>query len=435
MKTQLVAVVVLAGWVLACSSDDDGGVEPVNRAPTIDFIFDKIGVVQGSAADLSVDVADADGDPVTVTWTATRGTIAYLNTEHTLARWSVPNSVGSDTLTIDASDGTATTRIKEAVKVGWPHSQADAPAVFQKSRSPYIVSLSGLPPILSINGGATVIEAGTELLLETPATVIDVTDSLIVAGTLAEPVVIRPNVRDQTCGDDRGWWEGIKIYTDFPQDGVLDMNYGQVWYARYGVRLRDQGSTRIRNSSIKCSDEAGVLHEGVGTLVLQDSEVSNGHVDGIEIGGSSAVLLPDSVLIDRCDIKLNGGTALAMDLADASQEVPIVVQYTNFEFNAAHGITLAREVFPRIHYNRFFANGVGSVNGLNSIWLFNGYPGGVSFPTLDATCNFWGSSVSNPATIAGLIRDHVDAPGGVGTTVDFDPWLNADPRVTPPACP
>jgi Right handed beta helix region len=434
VKNRLVAVVVLAGWAVACSSDDDGGVEPVNHAPSVEFIFDKIAVVQGSTADLSVDVADADGDPVTVTWTPTRGTIAYLNTEQTMARWSVPNTVGTDTITIDASDGTVTTRIKEAIKVGWPHSLADAPAVFQKSRSPYIVSLSGSPPILSVNGGATTIEAGTELLLETAATVIDVTDSLIVAGTLAEPVVIRPNVRHQTCGDDRGWWEGIKIYTDFPQDGVLDMNYGQVWYARYGVRLRDQGSARIRNSSIKCSDEAGVLHEGVGTLILQDSEVSNGRVDGIQIGGSAATLLPDSVLIDGCDIKLNGETALAMDLVDTFQEVPIVVQYTNFEFNAGHGITLAREVFPRIHYNRFFANGVGSVNGLNSIWLFNGYPGSVSFPVLDATCNFWGSSVSNPATIAGLIRDQADS-GAVGTLVDFEPWLNADPRVTPPACP
>jgi hypothetical protein len=212
------------------------------------------------------------------------------------------------------------------------------------------------------------------------------------------------------------------------------MNYGQVWYALIGVRLRDQGSARIRNSSIKCSDQTGVLHEGDATLILEDTEVSNGRLDGVNIGGPSVTLLPDSVLIDGCNIELNGGAALTMDLPDTFQQVPIVVQYTNFEFNAQHGITLARAVFPRIHYNRFFANGVGSVNGLNSIWLFNGYPGGVTFPELDATCNFWGSSVSNSATIAGLIRDQADT-GAVATLVDFEPWLNADPRVTPPTCP
>jgi hypothetical protein len=401
-------------------------------------LFGKIGVVQNTTPELSVDVADPDGDPVTVTWTATRGTITYLDAEHTTVRWGAPNGVGSDTLTISASDGTTTTRIREAVKVGWGFTGASAPVTFQKSRSPYIVSVTGSPPILSISGGSTTIEAGTELLLETPATVIDVTDSLLVPGTFAEPVVIRPNVRNQNCGDDRGWWEGIKVSTFAPQDGYLDMNYGTVWTALVGVRLRDQGSARIRNSAIKCSDEAGVLHQGAGTLILEDTEVSNGRVDGVNIGGSAATLLPDSVLIDGCNIKLNGGpnggAAINMDLPDTFQEVPIVVQYSNFEFNAQHGITLARAVFPRIHYNRFFANGVGSTNGLNNIWLFNGYPGGVSFPVLDATCNFWGSPVSEPATIAGLIRDQADT-GLVATLVDFDPWLNADPRVTPPTCP
>jgi hypothetical protein len=91
-------------------------------------------------------------------------------------------------------------------------------------------------------------------------------------------------------------------------------------------------------------------------------------------------------------------------------------------------------VFPRIHYNRFFQNGVGSTSGVNRIWLFDGYPGGVTFPVLDATSNFWGTSVSNPAAIAGLIRDMTDAPA-VETVVDFDPWLNVDPREPPAKCP
>jgi hypothetical protein len=38
----------------------------------------------------------------------------------------------------------------------------------------------------------------TGVLTTTAGTVIDVTDSLLVLGTLAEPIVIRPNVRNQT---------------------------------------------------------------------------------------------------------------------------------------------------------------------------------------------------------------------------------------------
>jgi hypothetical protein len=316
----------LAGWVAACSSSDDGAVEPTNRVPTIDFLFTKIGVVYNTSVNLSVDVADPDGDALTVTWVTTRGAITYLNAEHTLVSWSVPNSVGTDTVTISASDGIATTRITEVIKVGWPFNGQTALAYFEKSKSPYIVTVGGSPAVLSVNGGATIIEAGTELLLETPGTVIDVTDSLTIAGSVTEPVVIRPNVRHQVCGDDRGWWEGIKVSTDFPDDGNLDMNYGQIWYAQYGVRLRDQGSARVRNRAIKCSGQYGVLHEGDATLILEDTEVSDGRLDGIAVGGPAVTLLPDSVLVDGCNIKLNGRTGLALDLFDVLEEVPVLIQ-------------------------------------------------------------------------------------------------------------
>lgn len=424
----------LAGWVAACSGGDDGGVVPTNRVPTIDFIFTKIGVAYNTSVNLSVDVADPDGDALTVTWAATRGAITYLNAEHTLVSWSAPNSVGVDTLTIDASDGTATTRITEVIKVGWPFVGQTALAYFEKSKSPYIVMVTP-STVLSVNGGRTIIEAGTELLLETPGTVIDVTDSLVIAGSFSEPVVIRPNVRHQLCGDDRGWWEGIKVNTvDFPPvDGHLDMNYGQIWYAQYAVRLLFQGSARVRNSVIKCSGQNGVLHEGAATLIIEDTEVSNGRLDGIAVGGPAVTLFPDSVLVDGCNITLNGRTGLALDLPDVLQEVPILVQNSNFEYNAEHAITLARAVFPRIRYNRFLANGVGSTSGLNNIWLFNGYPSGAPVTELNATCNFWGSSINNPATIAAMIRDASDTPS-VTTYVDFEPWLNEYPPVTPPTC-
>jgi len=211
------------------------------------------------------------------------------------------------------------------------------------------------------------------------------------------------------------------------------MNYGEVWYAQYGVRLRDQGSAWIRNSAIKCSGQNGVLHEGDATLILEDTEVSNGGLDGVAVGGSAATLLPDSVLIDGCNIQFNGQTGIALDLLDTFQEAPIVIQNNNVEYNAQHGITLARAVFPRIRYNRFFGNGAGSVNLLNHIWLFDGYPNGAAVTVLNATCNFWGSSISNGATIAAWIRDAADA-GAVTTSVDFDPWLNEDPRVMAPTC-
>ena len=417
------------GALLSCSSGGGGGVEPVNHAPTISFEFTKIGIVKNTPAQLSVNVSDADGDPLTVTWSVTRGTVASLNAENTLVRWTPPNVVGTDSVTIKVSDGVASASIVSEIKVGTPFSGNSAPPTFSKNQSPYIITVP-VSGVLAVTLRPTFIEPGTELLLETPGCVIDVTDSLVAVGTPSEPIVIRPNVRNLTCSDDRGWWQGFKVYTDFPVNGHVDLDFAQISYANWGVRLRDLGSATILNSSIRCSGSNGVLHEGGGRLILEDTEVSNGELDGIGIGGPASTFLPDSVVIKGCTVTLNGRTGIAFDLDDQLQEVPITVEYTNLEFNAEHGISLARAVFPSIHYNRFFANGAGSPFLLNHIWLVNGYPNGVAVTQLNAACNFWGAPVSNLATIDAMIRDSLDT-GAVGTRVVANPWSQENPLVLP----
>lgn len=420
------------GVLLSCSSGGGGGVEPVNHPPTVTFAFNKIGIVRNTPTQLSASVSDPDGDPVTVTWSVTRGTIASLNTANTLVRWTPPNVVGTDSVTVKVSDGSASASVVSEIRVGSAFSSNTALHAYLKSQSPYIVTVPG-SGVLAVANGKTVIEPGTELLLETAGCVIDVTDSLVATGTLSEPIVVRPNLRNLTCGDDRGWWQGIKVYTDFPVNGHVELDYAQIWYGNWAVRMRDQGSATIRNSFIRCSGTNGVLDEGGATLILENTEVSNGVLDGVAIGGPSSTFLPDSVVIDGCNIKLNGRTGLVFDLDDQLQEVPITVEYTNFEFNTEHGISLARAVFPKIHYNRFFGNGTGSTSGLNHIWLVNGYPNGVAVTELFAECNFWGAPVTNISTIEAMIRDATDT-GAVGTRVVASPWSNENPLVTTSTC-
>lgn len=425
------AAVAVSSLLAACGGDDGGGVEPVNQAPTIALQFSKIGVVRNTPVQLSVSVNDLDGDPLTVTWDVTRGTITSLNATNTLVRWDTPATVGVDSVAVEVTDGTATRSVAIEIKVGRPFNGNDAPPVFLKSESPYIVTVTGTPPVLIVSASSTTIEPGAELLLETPNTVIDVTDSLIAVGTSADPIIIRPNLRNLTCSDDRGWWEGIKVATDLVVDGYVELDYVELWYGRFAVRLRDQGSATIRNSTIRCSGQNGVLHEGGGTLLVEDTRISDGAFDGIAV--ESLTFFPDSVLISGCDIIFNGRTGLALDLDDQAQVVPIIVEYSNIEFNGEHGITLRNAVFPSIHYNRFFGNGIGSTSGLNHIWLFSGYPTGPAVPTLDAACNFWGAPVANVATIEATVRDGQDT-GTVGTDVLVTPWSNENPLVSTSTC-
>ncbi|HXV14166.1 MAG TPA: right-handed parallel beta-helix repeat-containing protein [Candidatus Krumholzibacteria bacterium] len=366
-----------------------------------------------------------------MTWSVTRGTITPLNAAGTLVQWTVPLEVGVDSVTASANDGTTSRSVVTEIKVGTAFSGAIAPARFEQARSPYIVTVTGFSPVLAVTGRVTVIEPGTELLLETANTVIDVTDSLIAVGTPGAPIVIRPNVRNLTCGDDRGWWEGVKVYSDAPSHGYLELDYADLSYGRFSVRLRDQGSAVIRNSAIRCSGQNGVLHEGGGVLLLEDTQVTDGEFDGVAV--DSDTFQPDSILVSNCRINFNGRTGVMLRLNDPLQDTPILIEYSEVRFNAEHGITLENAVFPEIHFNSFFGNGAGSTSGLNSIWLVNGYPGGASVTEVDATCNFWGAPVTNQSVIDAVVRDNTDT-GAVGARVVTSPWSNENPLVTPSTC-
>jgi hypothetical protein len=423
---------------LGCASGGDS-VTPVNRRPTIDLLFTKIGVVRGIPVNLSVAVDDMDEDPLTVTWSITRDpsktALTPQNADKTVVRWATPVAAGTDTLTVRVSDGQLNSSVTAIIKVGYAASGQTALSLYEKAKSPYIVAPPSGNPLFTIpEGQTTIIEAGTELLIDVPGTVIDVAGgTLIVNGTSVDPVTIQPNDRSFQCGDERGWWEGVRgsTFSDGVNtfDGFIDLDHTEIRYGQNGIRLRDNANAVVTDCMIRCSGDAGMLIEGHGSLMAIDTEVSNGRADGIAIAAIASI--PDSVIVRGCDLRINGSSGIRMAIADPSGSVPIVVEYNKIEFNFTRGITLSHAEFPQIHFNQFSGNGVGT--GVTNIYLENGFPEGASVPQLDASCNYWGAPVANQSTIDGTIHDSLDS-GAVGTRIVVSPWLNASPFTTPPTC-
>ncbi len=420
---------------LGCTSGGDT-VTPVNRPPTIDLLFTKIGVVRGVPVNLSVAVDDLDDDPLTVTWSITRDpnktALTPQNPEKTIVRWATPVAIGTDTLTVRVSDGQVSSSVTALIKVGYAASGQTALASYVKARSPYIVSPPAGNPIFSVSEGTTTtIEAGTELLIDVPGTVIDVAGSTLIAnGTSTEPVVIQANDRTFKCGDERGWWEGIRGATSIGGvNGLIELDYTEIRYGQKAVRLRDNASAVVTNCMIRCSGDAGILVEGSGSLTAIDTEISNGRADGIAIAAFASI--PDSVIVRGCDLRINGSSGIRMAIMDPSGSASIVIEYNKIEFNFSRGITLSHAEFPQIHFNQFSGNGVGT--GVMNIYLENGFPENVSVPQLDASCNYWGAPVAQQSTIDGTIHDSLDS-GAVATRIVVSPWLNASPFTTPPTC-
>ena len=413
--------------LLACSSDDT--TEPANQPPTISFTFKPIAVGKGpgSSAILTVAISDPDADDqLVVNWTITRGALTPLNAQQTQARWSIPVTIGMDTVAAVVSDGEATASVEAEIAVGTLKFSNSMQTGWDPAGSPFILEplnngITTLSPGQTIN-----MPAGIEILFGTPGGSIQVEGTLNLMGTAANPIVIRPNDRTLRCQSGRGWWEGIRV---FGLDGAVVADYTEVWYGRRNVWLREFGSATLTNSVLRCGGEAGVAIGGTGSLSIDNCFIDNNLVDGILIEQESSTQTLTSVSITNSNISINGNTGIRMDIRDVVMNVPITVGFNRIEANFTHGIFLANSVFPDIHNNHFESNGLSG--GTSNLWLDLGYPGGVTFNSLDCTNNFWGAVFADSIGIAATIRDRWDAPAAVGTYVLVDPWLNTSPVPSP----
>src|SRR6188474_2872084 len=126
---------VAALVAVACGGGGDSGTNPgTNTPPVIAFAFVPMATEKNIPVDLTVTATDADDDPLTITWTVTRGSLAAQNSKKTVMRWTVPSTVGVDTVNISVSDGTVTRKLTEEIRVATKYQTGS----FLKSASPYI---------------------------------------------------------------------------------------------------------------------------------------------------------------------------------------------------------------------------------------------------------------------------------------------------------
>jgi hypothetical protein len=213
-------------------------------------------------------------------------------------------------------------------------------------------------------------------------------------------------------------------------NGTLNANYAEIWNAKNGVRIRDSGDATLTSSLVKCCGSNGILMEGAGTLIVDNSEVSNTQTNGITV--SALTLLPSSISITDCNISINENAGISLDLHDTFQGVPITIEGNKLEFNFVHGIMMKNWVWPTIQSNGFSSNGD---LGKSNIRLFSPFHDTAAPDTIDVSCNFWGASVSSQSTIEETIYDRLDT-AGLGTRLTVAPWMNGDPYKAPslPPC-
>lgn len=431
MRARVCAAILMA-FALAVGCGENSTVAVVNQEPSIRFTFTPLGVPAGFPVDLTVNVSDPnEGDALSVAWTITRGTLTPKNAARTVVTWSVPASNGADTVTVSVSDGEATVRRTEVIKVG---TLTTGLGTYIAENSPYILRSVDTPPRIVISGVA-VMEAGVEILVDVEGTTIDATAATLnITGEADAPVIIRANDRTLFCGENRGWWQGFVVDTDVT-DGVLNMDHAQVWDAVHGVHLLNGGNATITNSTIQCCRDNGVLHEGNGPLVVTDCSIRSGASNGITVETGPTISTPSSVSITNCDISVNGNSGISVDIDDRFGQAPVMIMGNRIQDNDVNGLVMRNWVWPTVEHNAFAFNGGG---GASNIRLETSFHGGISPPdTLDFSCNYWGQAYlkENIESIYNTIRDGRDT-ATIDAVLRVTPWListpyNADPI---PAC-
>lgn len=424
LKIRLLAMLLLSTSV-GCSTEDNVVKPEPNKPPTLSFTFARLAVARSTDVTLTVNVSDPDGDPVTVTWAVTRGLLNPADQGTPTMRWSTPATVGSDSITVTASDGKGGQKtIRPTVDVATPWvGNVAATVSWVAASSPYLLTPSAGADRVTIvaPGGRLTIGAGVVVYVNQAGMSLNVEQELTVAGTPIAPVTLKPNARTPAPG----YWSGILgVGTS-----VIDLENAVLPHAESAVRAIENAEVFLTDCKIMFSSEAAVLHESRGALLVEDCSITNNLKNGILVKLLTST--PSAVTIRGDSIAVNGrfedvtdypdGEAgITLAFSDPSGMVPIDISDNEISRNDFPGIRLLATVFPTITNNGIFGNELRKASGKINIELVSPYGNGA----INATLNWWGQAYPQSSDSLAIKQGIYDADDNlqIGTRVSVTPW-------------
>ncbi|NIM19328.1 MAG: hypothetical protein GTO51_03005 [Candidatus Latescibacteria bacterium] len=412
-------IVLFSFW--SCS-EDDGVIVGPNQPPEIVFTFTKAAVPRGTIQELTVSVSDPDDDLLDVTWQVSRGSLDPGDQGDPQMTWTVPNTVGLDTIWVSVSDGQSTRSIMETMTVGFPFSGINLNGTWEASFNPVVLTTPGSPPRLAVPWLSTFrIEEGVTIYVPENLT-FDVAGTMEAVGTASDLVVFKPNHREP----ERGFWEGFLVSSDADSHatpGSVDMVYTRITHGINNIKLTSGASARLDHCQLLFSQQEGILHGSAGYLVLVGCVVNDNQGNGITV--ESIATKPDSVHIGNSEIKFNGQAGVKIDINDPDGTVPFSINGNDITWNNSHGIYLVHAVYPVINQNAIYANEllVADPARRRNMRLELGFIG--NLPEINAEDNYW--LTTDSLIIDQTIFDWRDAPSQINTVVRFWKWLDTWP--------
>lgn len=397
--------VVLIAFLLFVGCEGQGGFN--NTAPSeLVLTADKCNVRTNGTVGLVGSATDGDDDSLSFSWKATAGTFTPASATGQSVAWTAPAGTGPVTITMTVTDGIdKRSKTHEVLVCAQMPTVVTTPRTIANTGDTYI--LTNVDPLRIPAGVTLTIEAGVEILVESPSGGFEVYGNLVAVGTPASRITITGS----GCSHKSGEWAGIYLEGNLC---AATLRNADILWGKDGVTV-EAGARALL-------DSCGIFnHSDVGVSVLDGSTAS---IEGSKLweNGGGLDVRNSEATVSNSSIRYNLGTGVELDVSVDASARQAEITNSVIANSGANGIMIAERAKPEIHNCSIFSNGE-TYAGSYAIRLIS-YS---AVDTIHAEGNFWGVGNTTDAAIRALIYDREDDEIANKAYVGFSPWLPAAP--------
>jgi hypothetical protein len=399
-------VSIVAAFVAAAASllifGCQGGGKVVNSPPSqVTLKQSKPYIWTSGRVSFIANAVDEDGDPLTFTWKATRGTFDPPSATGSAVTWIAPVTPGSARITMSVTDDIATVSKTADVSVCLPLPDITGKVTVHNVDAYYIVQTQGMLTIQT--GDVLTIDPGVTIIFDNGYGGFAVNGSLVAEGTASRHIRFMGN----TTTGGSGLWNGISASG---RGASIRCKHVELSNADNGLVAMSQAAMSLDSCIIFDNATTGVWASELATLAMTGTTVQQCD-EGVY--ARSAI-----VEISHCDIVSSGGTGLEM--TSGADSIVMTVDHSTIANNRGDEILLSSFARPEIHYCSIFDTS--PVAGSYSMRL-DSY---MSSDSVHAELNYWGLGFDE-AKIKSVICDKGKANCASNAYVRFAPWLTSAP--------
>lgn len=400
--TILIDATFLSLAALLLLSGCEGGAKVQNNAPSeITLTQERSFIWTGGRVKLVASATDEDGDPLTFTWKATKGTFDPASATGTTVYWIAPGAPGSARITMSVTDDITTVARAVDVAVCIPFPEDIVTMTVRNQGYYYILEKASAVDIPI--GSELTIEPGVVVVVDSKFGGLAVDGSLVANGTSSRHIRFMGNT---TVGG-TGLWDGISA--SGPAASIYFKNV-EVSNGDAGVVAMNGAVMTLDSCTIFDNGSTGVWASDRASLTMRGCAILT-NVSGVYVRSSEAD-------ISRCRIEDSESNGLEMSAGLDSSSM--LVDSSVIANNGGNQVVLTNQARPEIHYCSIFD--VAPAQGSYSMKL-DSY---IAVDSVHAERNYWGVGF-DANKIKSVICDKGKLNCASAAYVRFAPWLMSAP--------